>query len=231
MTPGAGKKMGGVSMQLRKHIWYKIMLTMMLMVLLIPGIPTQAASKKNALRAYKKLLSMNTIMIVPKNIQLYPDGRYKGTKREKAQFSLAYLDSDNIPELFIYDNYIGYALFRYAGGKVVRANYAIAYAKPGGYYPGTGIYRVDSDTEGYIFHDEYIRYHSGKHNIVLEHRHIHDYDEDENEVISDDYYTVYSESISKGRFDDLLAEYTNGKTMTRLVLRKNTASNLKKYLK
>ena len=37
--------------------------------------------------------------------------------------------------------------------------------------------------------------------------------------------------ITKGRFDALLKNYTKGRAMTGLVLRKNTAKNRKKYLK
>lgn len=219
-------------MRSRKRNAFRTLLVVLMLVMLFPGVTAHAASKKKALKAYKKLLSKNTIMIAPKNATIWPEIKYKGTKKKNARFSLAYLDSDKVPELFVYDPSAGYAVFRYKKGKAVRAGYELYWTVPKGYYYKTGIYRTSGDVEGYIFYDRYNRYSSGKFTQIIEHNYCEDYDDDDNRIIEHEYRSYPgAREITKGRFDALLKNYTKGRAMTGLVLRKNTAKNRKKYLK
>ncbi len=77
-------------------------------------------------------------MIAPKNTNLYIEIKYKGSKGAKVSFALAYLDSDKIPELIVYDPSAGFAIYRYKNKGVVRVGYQLYYAVPKGYYKKTG---------------------------------------------------------------------------------------------
>ena len=196
-----------------------------------------ASSNKKALKAYKKYLSKSKIMVLPKNTTLgnYPATGYQGSKSSGVKFALAYLDKDNIPELFVVDYKLSnvFGVFSYIKGKVIRVGYSRLYEIPIAYYKGEEYFYsygepyFDGDDETYCYYKLY----SNEDGIVL--RYFHDTGNNR-----DNYYRWYGTplshpmvTISRETFNSLHEKYCGGKAPTKLKFFKNTAKNRKKRLK
>ena len=226
-------------MRIRKRLFLCVILTL-LMIAIVPAFSSNASSNKTkALKAYKKYLSSNTIMVLPKNTQLgnYPPPGYQGSKPSGIRFALAYLDKDNTPELFLVDSKMSniFGVFSYIIGKVVRVGFSGMYQKPIAYYKGEEYYYSYGEP-GYVGGTEdeesYTYYKLNSNNdfgIVLLHTHMTDHDF---------YYSWVQtelsrplERITHDEFNSLHSCYSGGKAPTKLKFYTNTSINRRKYLK
>ena len=132
-----------------------ILLVLLCLTLAVPRMDGNALTQKQkALRAYASWLSKSKVNVIIKgSVQYYNYGRdpYQGTRSSKVKFALAYIDNDNIPELIVYTDEMGFCgsfgILTYRNGRIVRC-----YASDGcdsfkGYYKKTGYFKAESNME------------------------------------------------------------------------------------
>ena len=128
-----------------------LILAMLCIVLVVPAMNmnvSAATQRQKAIAAYKKYMAQSKVYIMPKGTTYHGEisgpYTYYGTSSSKAQFCLANIDNDSVPELVITgiiegDNVHAYTILTYKSGKIRRVHYE--YSKLfSGYYPKTGIY-------------------------------------------------------------------------------------------
>ena len=239
--------------------FFLLFLMLLVMVFAVPAqaAKTKPSSKRQkAIKAYKKYLQKSNIMIIPKGTKDWQSGKkYKGTKSKNVRFALADVDNDSFPELFICDkNKYNNALFTYYKGKVKRIGIV---AEPVGYYNKKNLFVTSGNVELSDFIYQYSSISSSKKiKGVLRYTWYDDYDyyDEDNEDDDDDDLIQYVEkrtssdgepyarireyyiwskdkNVTKNSFNSNLKKITSGESMTKIILRKNTKTNRRKYLK
>ena len=241
--------------------FFLLFLMLLVMVFAVPAqaAKTKPSSKRQkTIKAYKKYLQKSNIMIIPKGTKHWWSGKkYKGTKSKNVRFALADVDNDSLPELFICDKKNNYnALFAYKKGKVKRIGVV---SEPIGYYNKKNLFVTSGNIELNIFYQHYCRISSSKKiEVVLGYGWYDDYeyyvedDEDDKDDEEDDNsiqyvekrtssdgeayarireYSIRDRNVTKNSFNAYLKEITSGEPMTKIILRKNTKTNRRKYLK
>lgn len=191
-----------------------LMCIAMLTGILLPGVHTQAASKKTkALKAYSKLLASDSIKFSDRGSANPTD----------YSFSLVYIDNNNVPELVIWGNqpHSLYAVYTYRNGK---AQYVENTGDGFGYYKKKGIF------SGGIFRSyvctNYFKLSSGKSTRKFS------VTEDYSSATYQSYQSNKAVTITKTKFNRQLKKLVGStKETTNITWHKNTAANRKKYLK
>ena len=124
------------------------LLVMLCIVLVVPAMNVSAATQRQkAMAAYKKYLSQSKVYVMPKGTSYsssHGKYTYSGTSASQAQFCIANIDGDGIPELIISAKYAEWyfcTVLTYKNGEISRIKYYKA-ADFIGYYPKTGIYLI-----------------------------------------------------------------------------------------
>ncbi len=207
-------------MKQRKTAKLLLLLGLIMSLTFALSFTSQAASNKTkALKAYKKMLSQTTI-----------DRNGWPIKSKNCQFSIAYIDNDNVPELVLYNDQDvphmgGYGtLFTYRKGKVqFVAEMNLDSSSLAGYYKKKGIY-----TSYYYQGGESISYNKlskGASSTVLS---------QSRRLIGLKMgpwsYRKNITDITKKQFTKQLKKYVGSKKITKFKFYKNTAKNRKKYV-
>ena len=213
------------------------LLILALIIVMIPAMPGEAATKKSkAIAAYKKMLSQSTVTVVPRTVR-----RRRGTKTYKPAnaknvcFTLACIDNDSIPELILVDlarDY--YGIWTYRNGKVVNLKYVINFQEPGYYNKALGFYQKKGILTEYSayprggYSRDYYRISNGK---AIELFSICK----DNKYSPVQYFIANSDgtykNISRWAFNKKLKAYVGKTKFAQYYFFRNTASNRKKYLK
>lgn len=214
------------------------LLILAMVIAMVPAMPGEAASKKSkAISAYKKMLSKNTVTVIPKKIRF---GRFLRTrepaKSKNVMFAIAYIDNDSVPELILLDSATEFCgIWTFRNGKVenvdiIQAAYDIPKGygtKVTGYYKRKGIFQEVSVFPG-GYNKSFSKISNGTAEEVLFAV------KDRGDTAEQYYYNGSdgaSKKISKGKFNKKLKSYIGSTKLTKTVMRKNTESNRKKYLK
>ncbi|MDO4272489.1 MAG: hypothetical protein Q4D16_02370 [Eubacteriales bacterium] len=210
-----------------KHLW--ICITVFAMVLLVSTTAQAATPKSNALKAYKKLLSQKTIK--------WGDGSRKVPLKD-CEFSLAYVDNDSVPELFISNNTaVSHAegsalLYTYKNGKLRFVNNLFMDYRKFSYYKKKGIY-TDNHFQMGVTVSTYYKLTNYK-GITKLRTYKEEVDVDRNGKLTTTYCvvrSVNSKNVSKAKFNSELKKLVGTQKKSSLVWRKNTKANRTKYIK
>ena len=218
-----------------------LILAILCIVLVVPAMnmnANAATQRQKAIAAYKKYMAQSKVYIMPKGSSYYGEISerhiYNGTSSLKAQFCIANIDNDSVPELVITgkiegDNVSAYTILTYKNGKIRRVHYE--YSKRfTGYYPKTGIY-VDRGDQPYAC----IRYCKlkglNKPKVMMynySYEHMGD-KRSEGYCIGDP--SMRGKSCSAKTFAAYRKKITGGKSLIRVKFHNNTASNRKLKLR
>lgn len=212
----------------QKKYWMKTVISMLLLVMFLCPLRTEAASQKTkALRAYNSMLSKQTM-------QWGKDDYYTAVPTNRCSFALAYIDNNSVPELIVTTGYVA----RPAGTVVIYT------------YRKGKIQVVTNTTTGRFYADSSVFSYYKKKNIFIS-----TYG---NGGVTDNYYKMsknkasqklmagdslmYGKSwykvsgntnkkISKTSFNKALKKLVGSKKKTTAKFIANTSANRKKYLK
>lgn len=202
--------------QKKRKSWKNILMLLCVALLagiLLPGVQTEAASKKTkALKAYKKLLASDSIEFSSRG----------SVNPSDYSFALVYIDNNSVPELVIWGNqpHSLYAVYTYKNGK---AKFLQNTGDGFGYYKKKGIFA------GGLFSsyacENYFKLSAGK---SIKRFSITEY----NGFASYQRYQSNKEvSITKAKFKRQLKKLVGStKETTNITWHKNTVANRKKYL-
>ena len=142
---------------LRKTHVARILTYLLLLTLtftMLPPVHVEAASpKRQAIRAYRKMLGKEKVYVMPEGKKIgsrsknHTSAFYKYSKRSDVKFALIYLDHDNVPEILLYDWNYGYGIWTYKNKHITCIYSADFYSKPYGYYRKKGVYVENYLTE------------------------------------------------------------------------------------
>lgn len=223
------QKAAGIS-----RILYNLLI-LALVIVMIPAMPGEAASRKSkALAAYKKMLSRSTVTVVPEKIRYRRRTcTYAPANAKNVMFTTAYIDNDDIPELILWDLVTdNWGIWTYRNGKVAHLYHEFNFGDHGyysmiaGFYRKKGIFRTISIYPG-GYDEDFCKIVNGKVKDVLS------ISNDGKEFL-EDYYCMKDKAytkISKGKFNKMLRTYVGSTKMSRLVMHTNTARNRSKNLK
>jgi len=196
------------------------------------AVPKETAAVKTvertqALKAYKKKLKKSKVVVLPKGkwfSKSYDSRliRYKNTKSSKVRFALANINNDDIPELILKDPRFGYAVFTYKKGKIICLKYGNSYDQPKSYYTGTGIFLEKAGSEGTPHTLIYYKMTGAKMKKVMDIFYIE---------AEPTYYEIGKKHVSELKFMKKLNGYKGDSVPEKIVFRKNTKANRKKYMK
>ena len=221
---------------IKKHItsFLNCLLILTMVIALIPAVPGEAASQRSkALSCYKKLLEKSTVYVIPKGVKesydLYYTRKYKGTKRAEVQFSLGYINSDNIPDLVLTNDDAHYGVWTYRNGKMICLTYCADMAEPTGYYRKKCLfvdYQYDSSS---MYSRGYYRKSNGTLRQFLEIR--ASYDDGSAKYYKTTKRRDSGKRISKAQFNKSLKKYIGSTKLTKITMHKNTSKNRSKYIR
>ena len=242
---------------IKRALLFSLMLTLLLAVPTFAATKkTKALKAYSKMLSKKKLaiLPIGTKMLVGDGYEKYNTK----SKLSSAYFAIAYIDNDSIPELVVTkkenyswkwggDDFGTYdfsllAIYTWKKGKVRRIAYegsGSMFNRPsfGGYYKKKGVYVIKwkpESNEG-IFQDYYYKMNgNNKPAEILYYFHDTDYEYDPDEGEYDgapDEYHVNRKVVSKVQYLNAYRKATSGTKLTRVIFRKNTKKNRKKYLK
>ncbi len=171
-----------------------------------PTVADAASKRAKAVKAYKKYLK---------------------NKTEYSQFSLIYLDNNNVPELLAKSGDM-VSILTYYKGKVKDTYYVsnLMYTANGkfDYYKKTGVIRRGGVSEGYSTVG-YPKLSKGKMKSTV----YAFYDMRTGKAKA--YYKANNKKISKSKFKSLIKKNTKGKKVSHAKFHSNTDSGRKKYCK
>ena len=219
--------------------WFSYVMIIVLMVLMIPAMPSEASAKSIALSKYRALLNKSRISVLPQgkviekykkigDEYIYYDFKYWSSKASKVKFCIANIDNDSIPELVINcklglrSDIPAYTILTYKDGKIKRVTYE-TYASFKGYYPKTGIYINHHITEGELIYINYIRMKGLRTTEVM-----YKGDWGSLKYTSDDYkdwYNIGEKDCSAKTFAAYRSKITGGKSLINVKMHSNTATN------
>ncbi len=201
---------------------------------------SNSSEKAKALKAYANMLSRSTIELMPRGSKYWTWGMgqvpYTSTLSSKASFGLSYVDTDDIPELYVieendpYGSSV-YALYTWKNGKVIRLCCGGGYDGLSGVYEKSNVVAEYSSSEGTFcsFCYSVIRG-SGITPVLRKETWGYGYIP---EAQPNQYYSYQNSKtveITEGKFTSLLKQYTGGKVLKTITTRNNTAANRAKYL-
>lgn len=211
------------------------MLAMLCIVLVVPAMNVSAVTQRQkAINAYKKYMAQSKVYVLPKGSQgpvyLFSGNKttYNGTPASKVKFCIANIDNDSIPELVINcklglrSDIPAYTILTYKDGKIRRVTYE-TYASFKGYYPKTGIYINHHITEGELIYINYIRMKGLRTTEVM-----YKGDWGSLKYTSDDYkdwYNIGEKDCSAKTFAAYRSKITGGKSLIKVKMHSNTATN------
>lgn len=213
-------------------------LAMFCIVLIVPALNVSAATQRQkAMAAYKKYLSQSKVYVMPKgtvyqDLGKRKDFKYNGTPSAKAKFCIANIDNDSIPELIIsakFDNRNFISLLTYKNGKVARICYDEA-TEFLGYYPKTGFFLAKGviahmfKPEGVGYIDKYVKIIAGRAMLIMSKA-----VQPKNKRPVE--YLIDGEETSAKAFAAYRTKVTGGKSLLKVKLHNNTATNRNQKLK
>ena len=141
----------------RKNKWLRILvgylMLMVMIVAVIPAVPSEASAKSVALSKYRQLLSKSRISVLPQGKKImgddYREIRYYSSASNYVKFNIAYIDADDVPELILHDTRYGYGVWTFKGGYFRCLQWGDFYDFPVGYYKKKGIFRINATTEDF----------------------------------------------------------------------------------
>ena len=187
-----------------------ILLCLVLVLVAFPGAQTQAASRKSALKAYKKFLEKKTIQVKLSSQSL---------KIKPEYFAVVKVNNDSIPELLVRSSLTSY-LFTYRNGKVKQiSKNAIGtnVVRPSAYYPTksifylTGIGGVGATSADYMK----VNIKNGKISYIASCFHGMNFTD----------YRISGKTVGKGDFKRYMAGQTKGISMKNTKYAKNNKTN------
>lgn len=185
---------------------------------LLPKFSASANSaklKKNALKAYREMLSSKA------KLNKKMGNTYQSIALSKVSFALAYIDNDDVPELIVNGN--DQYLFTYRNNKVklVYAFEQLGNYRPFGYYKRKSVFR---GYEGYHYVSlTYFSMKNGKKNMLLE-----------QDAQTGDAFDYMGRPMSMSKLSSFLKKKCGNKKLSVLIgndFKKNTSSNRKRFLK
>lgn len=241
MKGGIMKEKSRAAIGFRK--WFSYGMIIVLMVLMIPAMPSEASAKSIALSKYRALLNKSRISVLPqgKVIEQYKkiDGEYDyyhvkywSSKASKVKFCLGYIDGDDIPELILSDKDCGYGVWTFKNGSFRCLFWQDYYGSPVGFYYKKGVFRQNEYTGESPFSRQYYKLQIGKKRQLLQEEGCQFRPNGGIKVWS---YTLMSgskeKSVSCAAYYKNLKKYTGNTKMTPIYLHNNTSANKKKYIK
>ncbi len=157
-------------------------------------------NRKDALKAYKQMLSAKTIVLSGQTF-----------KAKNIYFNLGYLDNNDVPEMLLaIDKMAPYAIYTYYNGKI----YLVA--KKNGLWPfsalyKTGVYFTSIYSDGFSPGSVFYIYNKGKSRKLFRYKRVYENWPDDGEG---DYYYKYAfydsndKRISFSEFSSLFEKYT-----------------------
>ena len=220
---------------IKKHIpdFLHYLLILTIVITMIPAVPGEAASQKSkALSYYKKLLEKKTVYVIPKGAResynLYYTRKYKGSKNTKVNFSIGYINSDNIPDLILsHDSH--YGVWTYRKGKLICLLYDADMAEPTGFYRKKCLFVDYMYNSSSMYSRGYYRKSNGKLRQFLKIR--GSYEDGRNEYYKTTKKRDSGKRISKAQFNKILKQYIGSTKLTKITMHKNTSKNRRKYIR
>ena len=221
----------------RKNKWLRILvgylMLMVMIVAVIPAVPSEASAQSIALSKYRQLLSKSRVSVLPQGKQIFSDDyrwvKYYSSDARYVKFSIAYIDNDDVPELILHDTRYGFGVWTYKGGYFRCLYWTDFYDFPIGYYKKKGIFRTNAGTEGSPFYREYYKLQTGKKAVEIQHQNCN---EGEYGVVNWGFYIGKSQKkVSSSAFYKNLKKYVGSTKMTQIYMHNNTQANRKKYIK
>ena len=225
----------------RKNKWLRILvgylMLMVMIVAVIPAVPSEASAKSVALSKYRQLLSKSRISVIPQGKKVmgddYREIRYYSSAAKYVKFSIAYIDADDVPELILHDTRYGYGVWTFKGGYFRCLQWGDFYDFPVGYYKKKGIFRINATTEGSPYYRVYYKMQTGKNTVKIQTQVCFDGDVDAetlNEWLG--FYIGNSrKKVSSAVFYKNLKKYVGTTKMTQIYMHNNTGANRKKFIK
>lgn len=208
------------------------LLVMLCIVLVVPAMNVSAATQRQkAMAAYKKYLSQSKVYVMPKGTSYsssHGKYTYSGTSASQAQFCIANIDGDGIPELIISAKYAEWyfcTVLTYKNGKINRTKFYKA-TDFVGYYPKTGIYLIRQAfveshyVKGCAYCDGYVNIKNGKWVLAKE-----------VQTSGETQYFVDGRPCKLKDFAAGRTRKTGGTSLVRAKFLKNTAANRNQKLK
>jgi len=213
-------------------------LAMFCIVLIVPALNVSAVTQRQkAMAAYKKYLSQSKVYVMPKGTTYQDLGKkkdftYNGTPSAQAKFCIANIDNDSIPELVIsakFDNRNFISVLTYKNGKVCRISYHKA-TEFLGYYPKTGVYFAKGiiahmyKPEGVGYSENYIKISGSSEKSIMS----KDVQPENKKPVE---YSIGSKTVSAKEFAAYRTKVTGGKSLLKVKLHNNTATNRNRKIK
>ena len=148
MKGGIMKEKSRAAIGFRK--WFSYGMIIVLMVLMIPAMPSEASAKSIALSKYRALLNKSRISVLPQgkvieqykkigDEYIYYDFKYWSSKASKVKFCLGCIDGDDIPDLILSDKDCGYGVWTFKNGSFRCLFWQDYYGSPVGFYYKKGV--------------------------------------------------------------------------------------------
>lgn len=221
----------------RKNKWLRILvgylMLMVMIVAVIPAVPSEASAKSVALSKYRQLLSKSRISVLPQGKKImgddYREIRYYSSASKYVKFSIAYIDADDVPELILHDTRYGFGVWTFKGGYFRCLQWGDFYDFPVGYFKKKGIFRINATTEGSPFYREYYKLQTGKKLVLIQGQSMN---EGEDRLENWGFYIGNSrKKVSSAVFYKNLKKYVGTTKMTQIYMHNNTGANRKKFIK
>lgn len=239
--PANGEKEVSMKNKERKNKWLRSLIGYLLLIVMIvaviPAVPSEASAKSVALTKYRQLLSKKRISVIPQGKRImgddYREIKYYSSEAKYVKFSIAYIDGDDVPELILRDSRYGFGVWTYKGGSFRCLQWKDFYDFPVGYYKKKGVFRINATTEGSPFYREYYKLQTGKKAVYIQTQSCFDGDADR-ETLNEwnGFYIGNSKKkVSSSAFYKNLKKYVGSTKMTQIYMHNNTQANRKKYIK
>ena len=241
MKGGIMKEKSRAAIGFRK--WFSYVMIIVLMVLMIPAMPSEASAKSIALSKYRALLNKSRISVLPQgkvieqykkigDEYIYYDFKYWSSKASKVKFCLGCIDGDDIPDLILSDKDCGYGVWTFKNGSFRCLFWQDYYGSPVGFYYKKGVFRQNEYTGESPFSRQYYKLQIGKKRQLLQEEGCQFRPNGGIKVWD---YTLMSgskeKSVSCAAYYKNLKKYTGNTKMTPIYLHNNTSANKKKYIK
>ena len=223
--------------------WFSYVMIIVLMIIMIPAIPSEASAKSIALSKYRALLNKSRISVLPQGKVVVvrrrdgderydEDVKYWSSKASNVKFCLGYIDGDDIPELILSDKNYGYGVWSFKKGSFRCLFWQNYYGEPVGYYYKKGIFRQYLYSGESPFEREYYKVQIGKNRQLLQSEGCQFRPNGGIKVWS---YSIMVGSkekyVSSAAYYKNLKKYTGNTKMSPIYLHNNTSANKKKYIK
>ena len=198
------------------------MVSIAFMLALLFTLPAHASQKKNALKAYRNLLSANKVV--------WDTSSSWSVSSSGMSFSLAYIDGNSVPELLLYSQNVphiaGYGfLYTYKNGKAVPVG-TVNIDDKISYYKKKGVLVEVYSQQGYTT-STYVKFSGTQKEMKLK--------KAKNEFSgATEYYASENgawSKIGKSAFNKALKKLVGTKKPTKVTFYKNTATNRKRKIK